>query len=76
MSIEKGLVGAETFAATSPESNQKIWKDLNKLKEKKIDYRNRYVFFASPKYRTTERQGKYENKHEGYQGIEVWSVAI
>jgi hypothetical protein len=73
MSVAKGLVGAETFAATSPGSNQKMKRDLEKLKTKESVYLNRYVFFAAPTHPRQERQMKYERE---YSGIEVWSLKI
>jgi len=73
MSIKKGLVGAETFAATSPDSNSKIKKDIKKMKEKGTLYQYRYVFFTSPTHPHTERQTKLE---KDCPGVEVWSLEI
>jgi hypothetical protein len=41
-----GLVAAEVFAATSPASNQKLRKDIDRVA--KADAKYRYVFFAAP----------------------------
>jgi len=68
MSINAGLVGAETFAATSPDSNQKMSKDLEKLKTRKDSYKYRYVFYASPVTPDIKRLEKYRRE---YPGIEV-----
>jgi hypothetical protein len=73
MSIRTGLVGAETFAATSPGSNGKLKKDLTKLRAKERDYKHRYLFYSAPTHPTTARQFQLES---GYQGIEVWSLNI
>ena len=71
MSIKQGFLGAETFAATSPASNQKIRKDIEKMKSKEALYLHRYVFFTSPTHPHTERQVKFE---KGCSSIEVWSL--
>jgi hypothetical protein len=47
-SVESGLVAAEVFSATRPESNQKLKKDIARLEEDPA--RHRYVFFAAPSY--------------------------
>jgi hypothetical protein len=60
---------AEVFAATSPNSNQKLSKDLNKLS--KSAFAHRYVMFVSPKFPSTFRQYGLEKF-----GIEVWSLAL
>lgn len=69
MSVEPGLVGAETFAAVDPRNNNKLAKDLAKLSEHSEP--NRYVFFSSPRYPGLQRWPKLEKP-----GIEVWSVPI
>lgn len=69
MSVEPGLVGAETFAAVDPRNNNKLAKDLAKLAQ--YDQPNRYVFFSSPLYPGLKRWERLEKP-----GIEVWSVAV
>ena len=69
MSIESGIVGAETFAATSPLSNNKLKKDLDKLAGRPETHR--YVFFASPQYPTLEEQPALEKF-----GVSVWSIEL
>jgi len=71
MSIRCGLVGAETFAATSPRSNGKLVKDMGKMENRSEKYR--YIFFACPqdRYKETQRHSIHEKP-----GIEVWSLDI
>lgn len=69
MSVEPGLVGAETFAAVHPRNNRKLPADLAKLKSRPERYR--YVFFLSPIFPRTERQARFE-----VPGVEVWSLEI
>jgi hypothetical protein len=69
MSVEQGLVGAETFAAVSPKNNGKLEADLSKLASR--PERHRYVFFASPLYPEARRIPDLERN-----GVHVWSVAI
>jgi hypothetical protein len=69
MSNEPGLVGAETFAATSPLSNDKVKSDVKKMMLRNEIHR--YVFFASPLHPMTGRVSKYE-----VHGISVWSVQV
>ena len=69
MSIEDGVVGAETFAAVDPRNNRKLAKDLDKLATCNEQYR--YVFFASPLYPGHARCQNLERD-----GIEVWSVQV
>jgi hypothetical protein len=73
MSVKKGLVGAETFAATSPGSNGKLQKDLKKLHGKGGAYEFRYVFFAAPTHPTKAQITKHSSN---FPGIEVWSLPI
>jgi hypothetical protein len=47
MSVQGGLVGAETFAAVDPVNNQKLKTDLPKLAQR--PGLHRYVIFKSPK---------------------------
>lgn len=67
MSVTAGLVGAETFAAVHPRSNQKLKGDLKKLAGCKETHR--YVFFISPAFPELKRQVQMERD-----GIQVWSV--
>lgn len=67
-SLERGLVGAETFAAVKPENNRKLAKDLAKLESR--PERHRYVFFMSPKFPKTERLPSKERE-----GVKVYSIA-
>ncbi len=69
MSVEPGLVGAETFAAVLPSNNAKLAKDLKKLARR--NERHRYVFFLSPKYPGTHRRSQLERDE-----IQVWSVDL
>ena len=66
MSLAPGLVGAETFAATHPRSNDKINKDLRKLAA--TSETHRYVFMMCPGF-PAGRHEKFERD-----GIEVWAV--
>jgi hypothetical protein len=47
-SVAQNLVAAEVFSATRPASNQKLKKDIARLKDDPA--RHRYVFFAAPNY--------------------------
>lgn len=67
MSEAEGMVGAETFAAVSPNNNGKLAGDLKKLAG--CSAQHRYVFFASPRFPGTARLPHLEQD-----GIEVWSV--
>lgn len=67
MSVEPGLVGAETFAAVDPRNNRKLAKDLAKLAQ--CTEVHRYVFFASPLFPGLQRRAELEKD-----GIEVWTV--
>jgi len=69
MSIEPDMVGAETFAATHPRSNQKLSKDLKKLSNSGECFR--YAFFYSPGFPA----GRVE-KLERDLGVEVHCVDI
>lgn len=68
MSIFELEVGAEVFAAVSPNNNQKLRKDLDKMAVR--PERHRYVLFASPRYPDTARQTELERNT-----IQVWSIA-
>lgn len=67
MSMEEGLVGAETFAAVHPRNNRKLATDLAKLVTRAE--RHRYVFFASPAYPGTARRPELDQD-----GVQVWSI--
>jgi hypothetical protein len=71
MSIKSGLVGAETFAATSPKSNGKLKTDLAKM-ENRLE-KNRYIFFAclQEQYNVTQQHPKLEKPD-----IQVWSLKL
>jgi hypothetical protein len=68
-SIEPGLVAAEAFSATRPDSNQKLRRDIARLE--KDPARHRYVFFAAPGYGA----GRQE-RLETVPGIQVYSVEL
>ena len=68
-SVVQDLVAAEVFAATHPNSNQKIKKDIARLSADPA--RHRYVFFAAPGY-TRGRQVALETSRD----VEVWCVEI
>jgi hypothetical protein len=70
MSVEPGLVGAETFAAVHPRNNRKLIRDLAKLAADS-NTQHRYVFFGSPAYPETRRRPEL-----AVEGVEVWSVSI
>lgn len=69
MSNVPGLVGAETFAATHPDSNRKLAKDLAKLQQSQARFR--YAFFYAPNFPF----GRME-KLERQTGIEVHCIEI
>lgn len=69
MSVEPGIVGAETFAAVDPRNNRKLSLDLKKMAAR--SERHRYVFFMSPFYPRAGRHAKLERD-----GVEVWSLAF
>jgi hypothetical protein len=71
VSLNPGMVAAETFAAVRPANNAKLEKDLRKLQRDCPDVPARYVFFASPGFRQ-ERQTRLET----VDGIEVWSLDV
>ncbi len=64
-----GLLAAEAFAATHPGSNDKLRKDIRRLKEKADGTPHRYVFFSCPKFAAGR-----QTQLEGDAGIEVWSL--
>ena len=69
MSVAPDLVGAETFAATHPDSNRKLRKDLDRLSADAAQFR--YAFFYSPGF-APGRHAKYER----FPGIEVHCIDI
>ena len=69
MSVEKDLVGAETFAAVDHRNNKKLVRDIDKLSSNNAKYR--YVFFSSPEYPTGERRFELEKRGKD---VQVWSV--
>lgn len=68
MSVKPGLVGAETFAATHPRSNNKIAKDLQKLAL--ASEAHRYVFMMCPGLKA----GRHLNLE--LHGVQVWAVEL
>jgi hypothetical protein len=62
-----GGISAEVFAATSPSSNDKLKKDIEKVS--KSHARHKYVFFMCP----TCDEGQYL-KCKAPTGIKVWSL--
>ena len=66
-SVIPDLVAAEVFSATRPSSNQKLKKDVERLRSDPA--KHRYVFFAAPGY-TTGRQ----NQLETVPGVQVHTV--
>lgn len=69
MSVDPGLVGAETFAAVHPRNNNKLRDDLDKLAAR--SERHRYVFFMSPHLPRGARQPALERD-----GVQVWSLDL
>ena len=68
MSVKAGLVGAETFAATKPSSNNKLNLDLSKLADREETYR--YVFMMCPGF-CVGRHSRFDKD-----GIQVWAVDL
>jgi hypothetical protein len=69
MSQNKGLVGAETFAAVRPGNNGKLAADLKKMATR--PELHRYVFFMSPHFPGTRRLEQFERDR-----VQVWSVDV
>ena len=69
-SMPPGRIAAEAFAATSPNSNQKLKKDLDRLKLIPT-VPHRYIFLSCPKF----GDGRQEVL-ERVAGIEVWSFTV
>jgi len=59
-SVNPRLFAAEAFAATTPQSNRKLQKDMERLVTKAAEYQHRYVFFYSPKYPAAGHQPQLE----------------
>ena len=69
MSVAPDLVGAETFAATHPDSNRKLRRDVERLVGDRSQHR--YAFFYSPGF-TPGRHPRLER----VPGIEVHCIDI
>ncbi len=67
-SIVPDMVAAEVFSATHPSSNQKLKKDLARLRADPAQHR--YVFFAAPGYEA----GRQEQLEKTAPGIQVYAV--
>jgi hypothetical protein len=63
------MVVAEVFAATHPNSNDKVRKDVRRLVEQASEIPHRYVFFSCPEFKTLGRQAAFERD-----GVQVWSL--
>jgi hypothetical protein len=66
-SLSPGNICAEVFAATSPNSNQKLAKDIARMATAKAT--NRYVFFICPGIQA----GRQPHLERGT-GVEVWAL--
>jgi hypothetical protein len=62
-----GSVAAEIFCATSPRSNDKLRKDLDRMADSAALHR--YVFFAAPGF-----AGGRQEQLERADGVQVWSI--
>lgn len=67
-SIEAGLVAAEVFSATHPNSNNKLRKEITRLANDPAIHR--YVFFASPAW----PPGRHENLEVPGTGVQVYAT--
>ncbi|MBV9482820.1 MAG: hypothetical protein JO249_19060 [Acidobacteria bacterium] len=76
MSGRRGVVGAEVFAAVTPDNNRKLRRDLDKLSKRNEVHR--YVFFLSPRYPKNEHQSRLDPvpQDSGRNPIQVWSVNL
>jgi len=63
-----GTIAAEVFAATSPKSNRKLQRDLQKVRA--VQAAHRYVFFSCPGI----PEGSYDV--EGAGNVLVWSLGV
>jgi hypothetical protein len=69
-SVVPNIVAAEVFAATHPQSNRKLEKEIARMA---LDpARHRYVFFAAPGY-ASGRQMQLESQHEG---VHVYAIDL
>jgi hypothetical protein len=68
-SVVPGMVAAEVFSATHPNSNQKLKKDQARLSTDPA--RHRYVFFAAPGFEV----GRQEQLEKAAPGIQVHVVS-
>jgi hypothetical protein len=69
-SVEPGLVAAEVFSATHPDSNKKLQKEIARLADDPAFHR--YVFFAAPTYFAGRRQ---ELEKPGI-GVQVHAIEL
>lgn len=67
-SVEPGLVAAEVFSATHPNSNNKLRKEIARLASDTSLHR--YVFFASPKW----VPGRHERLEVPGIGVQVYAT--
>jgi hypothetical protein len=67
-SVMPGLVAAEVFSATHPNSNQKLRKEIARLADDPAQHR--YVFFASPTYKA----GRHEQLEKPGTGVQVYAT--
>jgi hypothetical protein len=67
-SVENGLVAAEVFSATHPNSNQKLRKEKDRLATDASKYR--YVFFASPCFSA----GRHKELETPETGVHVYAT--
>ncbi len=65
-SVDDGGITAEVFAATSPNSNQKLKKDITKVRATAA--KHKYVFFMCPGI----KEGPF--KYSTADGVTVWSL--
>jgi hypothetical protein len=66
--VERVVLAAEVFAAVRPQSNRKLFKDINKVASSLAA--NKYVFFLAPKF-AAGRQPRLERN-----GVQVWCVDL
>ncbi len=67
-SLEPGLVAAEVFSATHPDSNRKLTKEIVRLTDDPARYR--YVFFACPGFPS----GRTERLEKPSTGVYVYAT--
>jgi len=66
-SVENDVLVAEVFAAVNPANNQKLRKDIDKVRD--APHRYRYVVFMSPEH----REGPHAHAAAG-EDVTVWSL--